>query len=171
MYTAIAAMTLLVSLDALFVGVSLRLHRQFKPAYIFVVFGIVLAMCTAACAAADALTGRMHFDTSWLAGGAFLLLGLKTLLAKDEENTVLAIGTVAALGFFVSIDGAVLAAALTIEHGRSFLTPVIIAAGHLLCLAAGSLLSNCIKVSCRRQNILSASCLFLVAALNITGVL
>ena len=171
MYIVSIVSVLLVSLDALFVGVSLRLRKQFEPLHNFIVFGVVLTMCTAACAAADALAVHIGFETSWLAGGAFLLLGLKNLLAKEEEKIALAIGTIVALGFFVSIDGAVLSAALTIEYGRAILTPIIVAAAHLLFLFVGSMLACCIKLPHKWRSIISASCLFLVAGLNFIGIL
>ena len=161
----------LVSLDAFFVGMSLRLKKDFNWLHLFVISSIILAMSVISYFAAGALIRHIDFETSWIIGGVFALLGFRDLFAKDEETMALAIGTIIVFGFIMSIDSMVGTIAVTVAHGKTLLSPVLMAGGHFLFLLIGSIAANFIKTSHKVHNILSASCLFLVAALNFTGVI
>ena len=171
MYIAIITTVVLVSLDAIFVGMSLKLQKDFKPSFIFIISGILVAMSITAYFVAGALAGFMDFETSWLVGGAFLLLGVRNLFAKDEEKMNLTMGAIIILGLVMSIDCVIATVVLTIDQPETFFTPVIVSFGHFVFLLAGCLAAKFIKTSHKVHNIISASCLFLVAVLNFTGIL
>ena len=171
MFLPVVITAALVSLDALFVGMSLALQKNFKRSYLLVIAAIIFVMSTIAYLAAGALRASIGFETSWIVGGAFVVLGVRNLFAKDEEKMTLSIGTIIALGLVMSIDGMVGAVAVTLEHGKTFLSPVLMGAGHLLFLLAGSFAARFVQTSHRVHNIISASCLFFVALLNFMGAL
>ena len=66
MYFPIITTATLVSLDALFVGMSLKLQKDFKISFVFIITGILLAMSITAYIIAGLLTGSIDFETSWL---------------------------------------------------------------------------------------------------------
>jgi len=120
---------------------------------------------------AGALISYINFDVSWILGGVFLLLGIRHLFSKDEDKSLLSLGTIIALGFIISIDGFIATAVLTIDHGKTLLTPILASLGHLIFLFAGCYLVNFIKTSYKVHKYISASCLFLIAILNFVGIL
>jgi len=162
---------LLVSLDALFVGMSLKLQKGFKLTYLFIIASIILVTSVTAYFVAGVLSEHISFDTSILVGAAFSILGIRSLFDKDEDKMVMASGTIAILGLIMSIDGVVATTVLTIEFGKVFLTPFLMPAGHLLFLLAGCFIAKYIRTSHKVHNIISASCLFLVAILNFVEIL
>ena len=166
----IITMAVLVSLDALFVGMSLKLQKDFRLSFIFVISGILLAMSLIAYLIAGALIDFVNFEASWLVGGAFLLLGAKSLFAKDEEQMNLTMRTIIIFGLVMSIDCVVAIVALTIDQGEMLLIPFTVSFGHFVFLLAGCGAAKFIKTSHKVHNIISASCLFLVAILNFTGI-
>jgi putative Mn2+ efflux pump MntP len=166
MYIPIMVTIFLVSLDALFVGMSLKLQKSFRASYNFIIAGIIFALCVPAYFIAGGLMEHIDFDMDWIVGAAFLILGFRNLFAKDEEQMVLSIGAIIALGLVMSIDGVVATAALTIEQGKIFAIPILTALGHLAFLFIGCFAAKIIRTSHKVHNIISASCLFLVAALN-----
>ena len=171
MYTPIIITAALMSLDALFVGMSLKLLGTFKWSYIFIISSIIFALSVVSYFVAGALAGYIDFETSWIAGSAFAALGIRNLFAKDEEKMALGMGTIIVFGLIMSIDSMIGTVAVTIEYGEMFLSPVFMAGGHLLFLLIGCCAARFIRTSHKIHNILSASCLFIVAALNFTGVL
>jgi len=162
---------ILVSLDALFVGMSLKLQKGFKMIYLFIIASIILATSAAAYFVAGAIVQYITFETSVLVGAAFLILGIRSLFDKDEDKMAMTAGTIAVLGLIMSIDGVVATTALTIEHGKVFLTPFFMPSGHLLFMLAGCCIAKFIKTSHKVHNIISASCLFLIALLNFADIL
>ena len=166
MYISIIVMILLVSTDALFIGMSLKLQKGFKLYYLFVISSIILAMCIFAYFIGGILARYIEFETSWVVGSVFLLLAIRNLFAKDEDKMILSMGTIVALGLVMSIDGIVATVVLAIEHKNIFLTPILATAGHLLFLLIGSFSAKFIKTSHKMHNIISASCLFIVSILN-----
>ena len=162
---------LLVSLDALFVGMSLKLQKGFKLIYLFIIASIILVTSVISYFVAGAITEYISFETSVLVGAAFLILGIRSLFDKDEDKMVMAAGTIAVLGLIMSIDGVVATTALTIENGKVLLTPFLMPAGHLLFMLIGCCAAKYIKTSHKVHNIISASCLFLVAILNFADIL
>ena len=162
---------LLVSLDALFVGMSLKLQKGFKLTYLFIIASIILVTSVTAYFIAGVLSEHISFDTSILVGAAFSILGIRSLFDKDEDKMVMASGTIAILGLIMSIDGVVATTVLTIEFGKVFLTPFLMPAGHLLFLLTGCFIARHIRTSHKVHNIISASCLFLVAILNFVEII
>jgi len=162
---------MLVSLDALFVGMSLKLQKGFKLAYDFLIPSILLALSLIAYYVAGALSDLINFDTSWLVGGAFLILGVRNLFSKDEKSTILTTGTVIVLSLVMSIDSVITTVLLTIENGDTVLIPILVSLGHFIFLITGSYVVKFMKIPLKIRNIISASCLFLVAILNFTGVM
>ena len=122
----------LVSLDALFVGMSLKLQKGFKLAYFFMIAAIILVTSVAAYFVAGVLADYIEFETSIIVGVVFLILGIRSLFDKDEDHMVMGTGTIAVLGLIMSIDGVVATTVLTIGHGKVLLTPFLMPAGHLL---------------------------------------
>jgi len=171
MYLPIIITATLVSLDALFVGMSLKLQKDFKRFFLFVIAAIIFCMSVIAYFLAGALIQYIDFKTSWIVGSAFLLLGIRNLFAKDEEKMALVIRAIVILGFVMSVDSIVGTIAVTVEHGKTFVSPVAMAAGHLVFLMIGSFAARFIKMSHKFHNIISAACLFFVAVLNFAGVL
>ena len=161
----------LVSLDAIFVGMSLKQQRGFQTGFLFVIAAIILALCIPAFFVAGLIAEHISFSTSWVVGAAFVLLGVRSLFDKDEDTMTMAIGPIVLLGLVMSIDGIVATVALTIDQGSIFLTPVLMPAGHLLFLFVGSYAARHIRLSHKYHNIISASCLFLVAMLNFAEIL
>ena len=106
-----------------------------------------------------------------LVGAAFLILGIRSLFDKDEDKIVMAAGAIVVLGLIMSVDGVVATTVLTIEHGKILLMPFLMPAGHLLFLLFGCCAAKYIKTSHKVHNIISASCLFLVAILNFVDIL
>ena len=162
---------ILVSLDALFVGMSLKLQKGFRLAYLFVIASIILITSLAAYFVAGAIAEHVTFETSVFVGAAFLILGIRSLFDKDEDQMAMATGTIAVLGLIMSIDGVVATTALTIEHGKILLTPFLMPIGHLLFLLAGCCIAKFIKTSHKVHKVISATCLFLVAILNFVDVI
>jgi len=170
MYSAIMITILLVSVDALFVGMSLRLQKDFKLYYLFIIFSIILAFSIAFYFVAGAVVERIDFAPNILVGVAFTLLGIRNLFAKDEEKMVLAIGSIVVLGLVMSIDAVVATVALTLEHGNIFFIPILAGASHLLLLLIGCFIARFIKTSHKVHNLISAFCLFLVALLSFAAI-
>jgi len=169
--TAILLTAIFVSLDAIFVGMSLKLQKGFKMPYIFLISGILLTVSVAAYYTAGALTGFIGFDASWIIGGAFLLLGIRNLFAKDEDKMILTTSAVIVISLVMSIDCVVATVALVLEQGQTILIPVLIVFGHFVFLVAGSYAVKFIKLPRKLRNVISASCLFLVAILNFAGII
>jgi predicted tellurium resistance membrane protein TerC len=115
----------------------------------------------------SALAEFITFNTSWMVGVAFLLLGLRNLLSKPSEDKPLALWPVIVIGLIMSIDAVVATAALTLEVGSMFIIPVAVAIGHFAYLYIGSFFMRFIKTSHKVSNIISAVCLMLVGVLNI----
>ena len=148
MYSAIIVTAALISIDALFVGMSLGSQKNFRHICFFVIAAIIFVICLSAALAASALRDYITFDTSLLVGGAFILLGVLSLFSKEEKKPErLAFGSLVVLGLVMSVDCAVGAAALTIDHSFHILTPVAITVGHLLYLPIGSFVTRFVKTS------------------------
>ena len=171
MSVPILTTAVLVSLDALFVGMSLKLRKDFKYSFAVFITCVLLVMSAIAYFIAGALIEFVHFKTSWFVGGAFLLLGAKNLFAKDEEQMVPTMGAILVLGFVMSIDCVVATVALTIDQGEIFFIPITVSFGHFAFMLAGCGAARFIKTTHTVHNIISASCLFLVSILNFTGAL
>jgi putative Mn2+ efflux pump MntP len=171
MYISIIATAILVSLEALFVGISLKLQKGFKLVFAFMISGFLLAMSIIAFFASRVLIRFIGFEISWLVGGAFILLGIMTLFAKGEKQANLNIGTIIMASLIMSIDCVAATIALTISHGEKLVIPLMISLGHLVMLIAGYYAAKIIKTSYKVRKIISASCLFIIAVLIIAGVI
>jgi len=170
-YISIFTTAILVSLEALFVGISLRLQQGFKLAFTFLISGFLLVMSIIAFFASRVLTKFIDFEISWLIGCAFILLGIMTLLSKDEGKTNLNIGTIIVASLIMAIDCVLATIALTISHGEKLLIPITVSLGHLAMLIIGYYAIKIIKTSRKAHKIISASCLFFVAALIFAGII
>jgi hypothetical protein len=171
MYLGILITILLVSIDALFVGASLRLQRSFKFYYFFIIFGMILASSVVFFFVAEAIAPYITFDTGILLGVTFTVMGIRAIFEKEEDGPLICISCIVGLGLMMSIDAVVATVALTIEYGNFIWIPVLAAGCHLLFLFVGSLAERFMKVSPKARRGISAGCMFLVAALNFTGVL
>jgi len=169
MYAPVIVTAVLVSLDALFVGMSLKLQKGFKWRYLFIIAAIILALCTVAYFAAGGVRVHMNLHTGWIIGLAFVLLGVKNLFTRDEAKITLSVAAIIVLGLVMSIDGVVATVVLSIDQMHTFWTPVLMPVGHLAFLVAGCFAARFIKCSHKWHNIISAACLFLVAVANFTG--
>lgn len=171
MLVPILITSILVALDALFVGMSIKLQKGYKTYFSFVISAIIFAMCIASYFIAGAVREVIKFNTSYIIGGVFLLLALRNFFAKDEEKMILKLGAIIVLGLIMSVDGFAATAALTIEQGKTFLIPVFVTAFHLLFLLIGCFVARFMKkLPHKTHNKISACCLALVAILNFAGV-
>jgi len=171
MYTAIIVTTMLVSIDAFFVGMALKLQNNFKPRVVFLISLVIATICFSAYLVAGLLTEYINFQTSWIVGFAFLLLGIRHLFSKGKEKETISLRTIVALGVLMSVDAVVATVVLTLEHGQSILTPTLASMGHLMFLLVGGFIARLIKTSKKTHKIFSAGCLFFIAALNFLGIL
>lgn len=158
----------MVSIDAIFVGMSLGAREGYKHKYPLIIATIILICSFVTFFIALAVKNTIHFNSNLIIGIAFVLLGIKNLFSRDEEKKDWSIGGIVVLGFVMSIDAVIATFLLTIEQQHSILIPISAAAGHLILLFAGSYLTKYIKMPHTWHNIISASCLFLVAILNFT---
>ncbi|MCL2679327.1 MAG: hypothetical protein FWF18_03455 [Dehalococcoidia bacterium] len=173
MYASIFTTTVLVSLEALFVGMSLKLQKGFRLVYSFMISGFLIAMSLIAFFASRVLIRFIDFEVSWLLGGAFVLLGIVTLVSKDEgkNKTNLNIGTIIAASLIMAFECVVATIALTISHGELLLIPFAVSLGHLVMLIVGYYAVGIIKASHKTKKIISSSCLFIIAILFFTGII
>lgn len=169
MYVGIMVTILLVSLDALFVGASLRLQKSFKYYYFFIIFGLILVSSIIFYFLAEAFAHFIDFDTGILLGVTFTIMGIRAMFEKEEDGPLVCITCMFALGAIMSIDAVVATIALTIEYGNLIWIPVLAAACHLLFLFVGSFSERFLKVSPKIRRIISAGCMFLIAIFNFTG--
>ena len=162
---------IMISLDATFVGMSLGAQKGYKNRYPFIIASIILLCSLVSFFVALAVKQTLHFNSSVIIGIAFVILGLKNLFARDEEKGTISTASIIFLGFVMSIDAVVATFFLTIGQMHSILIPISAAAGHLLLLLLGSFLTKYIKMPHIYHNIVSASCLFIVAILNFAQII
>ena len=171
MNVPILVTVIMVSIDAIFVGMSLGAQKGYKTRYSLIIASIIFFCSLVSFFIAIAVKQTIHFNSSQITGIAFTLLGIKNLFSKDEEKGTISLGSIVILGFVMSIDAVVATFFLTIDQMHSVLIPISAAAGHLILLLAGSYLTRYIKMSHKMHNVISASCLLLVAILNFTRVI
>jgi len=171
MYVAIIVTTMIVSIDAFFVGMALKLQNNFKPRVVLLISSVIATICFSAYFVAGKLAEYINFNTSWIVGVAFLLLGIRHLFSKEKEKGNISLRTIIALGVLMSVDAVVATTVLTLEHGPSILTPVLASLGHLMFLLIGGSIARFIKTRKKAHKVFSASCLFFIAALNFLGIL
>lgn len=162
--------TALISLDALFVGMSLKLQKGFRWRYLFVISTIIMIFSSVAYVVACSLKDFIAFDLSWIVGTIFVFLGIKNLFASDRQKKSVSLLSTILLGIIMSIDAVVATVSLTIDQVQTFLIPVLLTAGHLLFLFVGAFVIHFIRMPPLWQNIISATCLFAVAMLKFTAV-
>ena len=171
MTASILATTLLISIDALFVGMSLRFEKGFRLYDLFIIAAVIGLVSLGAHYLTGILAPYVSFETKWLIAAVFALLGLRNLLEKDGRSAAIGIGSVLALGLVMSLDCAITTVALALRQGLSLWIPALIALFHLLFMLTGSFAAEHIKASKRTRNTLAAACMFAVAILAATGVL
>ena len=171
MYVPIIVTIILISLDAVFIGMSLKLQRSFNIRVISIISATIFSICVSAYFVAGLLAEYIGFNASWFVGIAFLLLAIRHLFAKSEENKLYTVKVIIFLGIIMSIDAVVATTVLTLEHDKTFLIPILAFVGHLIFLLIGGLIARFINPPSTIHKIISASCLFLIAILNFVGIL
>jgi putative Mn2+ efflux pump MntP len=100
---------LVVSVDALFIGISLGMQKRCKFIYLAVINLCLLGLCIAGFFLAGRIYGLIPFDTDLIVGFAFISLGLWTILqnfvfkciksrkapdGKEDMSTIVIVGLV-----------------------------------------------------------------------------
>jgi len=162
---------LLVSVDALFIGMYLKLQNNFKHHYLLLLAFIKLICCMIAYLLASVIMKYINFDINFLVGIIFLILALETFFAGENKQKTINISSIILFGIIISLDGVLVTMVLTIDFGQIILIPLFVTISHLLFLITGSLAASYIETSYKLQNTISASCLLTIAILNFIGIL
>jgi len=160
--------SLLIAVDAFFIGMSLGLQQGFRRTHLFIINIIIFTACIAVFFLAACLKDYISFDPGIIIGSIFILMGLASMIPKRSgKKDSLSVKSLILLGLIMSIDATIGTVALTINQKQTFLIPVLIGTTHLIYTFAGSSLAKRIKIPQKISHILPGTCLVFVGILNI----
>jgi putative Mn2+ efflux pump MntP len=126
MFLPVAA-GLVVSVDALFIGISLGLQKKCKFWHIAVINAFLLGLCIVGFFVAGQIYAQIPFDPDLVVGFAFIALGLWTILQYFASTKTIAIA-----GVVMSIEAMIITMGLTfvfLPHS-TLAIPITVALAH-----------------------------------------
>jgi putative Mn2+ efflux pump MntP len=122
---------LIVSIDALFIGVSLGMQRRCRLLHLATINGVLLGMCLVGWWAAGRLYGLLPVDPEWLVGFAFIALGLWVMRRpRGEAVKEASLSTIASVGAVMSAEAMLITMGITLAFGAHVAVPITVALAH-----------------------------------------
>jgi len=134
---------LVVSVDALFIGISLGLQEKCKYIYLVIINIFLLALCFVGFFIAAEVYELIPIDPDYIVGFAFIGLGLYYILnyliksKKNNKNEIVkenGIGTIATIGAVMSLEAMIITMGITfvfMPYGTIFI-PLTVALAHFI---------------------------------------
>jgi len=170
-YPQIFLMSLLVSLDALFVGIAIGNSQKFKISKFLISILTITILVFMGYSIALILRRYIEIDLKYFSIIVFLIIGIKNLFEKekDKEKT-LSIKELLILNFTLSLDGTILAFSTVFSDTR-IIIPIVICLIHFILLFVGWILASIISNKFKYSNIISGFALITLAILKIFNVI
>jgi len=137
--------SLVVSVDALFIGFSLGLQEKCKPWYIHIIHIFMLGLCLIGFFIAGRIYYLIPIDPDYIVGFAFISLGAWTILhhflskrvksrRKNNKKTDVSLKTIIIVGLVMSIEAMLITMGITLIFlpYSTFIIPVAVAAAHFV---------------------------------------
>ena len=123
--------SLLVSIDALFIGVSLGMQQRCRFVHLAVINVGLLGLCLVGWWAAGWLHGVIPVDPDWLVGFAFIGLGLWVMRRpRGKEVTEASLRTIVSVGAVMSVEAMLITMGIVLAFGMSLAVPITVAVAH-----------------------------------------
>jgi len=131
--------SLIVSIDAFFIGLSLGLNKRCKFLHLIIINIFLFALCIIGFLAAGHVYERIPFEPDYVVGFAFISLGLWTILQyfvirriKHSNDEPTSLKTIILVGLVMSFEAMLITMGLTlIFHPYSFfIIPITVALAH-----------------------------------------
>ena len=170
-YSQVFLMSLLVSLDALFVGFAIGNVQKFKISKFVISISCITILVFLGYLLALLLRKYIEVDLKYFSIIVFLIIGIKNLFEKQKsENKALSLKELILLNFTLSLDDTILAFSTAFSDTR-IIIPIIICACHFILLFLGWIFSSLVSNKFRFSNIISGLALITLAILKICNVI
>ena len=134
---------LIVSVDALFIGIALGLQKKCKFVYLVMISAFLLGLCVMGFLVAGHMYERIPFDPDVVVGVTFIVFGLWIMLhyavlervrrrrGKNADDTA-STRTIAVVGLVMSLEAMLITMGLTVLFipYATWLVPATVAAAH-----------------------------------------
>ena len=150
---------LVVSIDALFIGVSLGLQKKCKFVYLVMINLFLTALCFIGFFIAEEVYELIAFDPDIIVGGAFIFLGVWTIASyvvsvyikqrKQEQEEIGSRKTIIVVGIVMSVEAMLITMGLTFlfQPHATLAIPIAVAFAHFAYSAVTFILSRTKYVS------------------------
>jgi putative Mn2+ efflux pump MntP len=124
---------LIVSIDAFFIGISLGLQSRCRFLYLVVINFFLLCLCLAGFFIAGRIYDYIPFDTDYIVGIIFILLGIWYILHHfigDKHENHSSLRTIAIIGLVMSVEAMIITMGITLIFGSNIAIPITVALAH-----------------------------------------
>jgi len=135
---------LIVSVDALFIGISLGSQERCKYAYLAIINAVLLGLCFLGFFIAEQVYELIPFEPDYIVGGAFIALGAwyiihhftleKVKKKKQVDEQKMSMRTIVITGLIMSLEAMLITMGITFVFGvdSTFLIPLTVALAHFV---------------------------------------